>query len=193
MNSILATEAATAAAEEKRNALPPLETQNDNERMRHVPSAEWMARKLETDIRKRIDNLIRVFADVPAADPRHAAYETELRALCKSLERLIDTAKLSTRHNGHGDLPSRIDTLLTQAAATLHSLESTPFGRRNPYHAFDRSKAEPVYAALLSVLCHADRVLTLARGIDPGIDERLLAGLVVLENPVDERMLRPIA
>ena len=51
----------------------------------------------------------------------------------------------------------------------------------------------PLYAALLSVFCHIDRVITLARAIDPGIDERLLEGLVVLQNPVDDRMLRPIA
>lgn len=192
MNSILATEPA-AAATEKRNTLPPLETQSGNERMRHVPTAEWMARKLETDVRKRLDNLLRVFGDVPAADPRHAAYETELRALCKALERVIDIAKISTRHNGHGDLPSRLEEVLTQAAATLRALEPTPFGRRHPYHAFDRSKAEPVYASVLSVLCHTDRALTLARAIDPRLDERLLDGLVVLANPVDDRMLRPIA
>ncbi len=193
MNSILATDAAPAATDEKPNALPPLETQGGNEHMRHIPGAEWMARKVESDIRKRVDDLLRVFADISAADPRHSSYETELRALCKALERLSDIAKPAGRHNGHGDLSSRIDALLSQCAAALHSLEPTPFGRRNPYNGFDRSKAEPVYGALLSVLCHVDRLITLARGIDPGIDERLLSGLVVLANPVDERMLQPIA
>ncbi len=193
MNSILATEPVTAATDEKRSTLPPLETWAANERMRHVPSPEWMARKIETDLRTRVQTLMPVFVSLPGSDPRHAPFEADLRALCKSLERLVDATKPTARQNGHQDLPARIDTLLTVAAANIHSLETTPHGRRFPYHSFDRSKAEPLYAALLSVFCRIDRVITLARAIDPGIDERLQEGLVVLQNPVDERMLRPIA
>lgn len=192
MNGILATEPAAAATDEKRSTLPPLETWAGNERMRHVPSPEWMARKLETDLRKRVEKLLPVFVSLPASDPRHAPFEADLRSLCRSLERLADAAKPTARQNGH-DLPQRIETLLTVATTNVRSLESTPMGRRFPYHSFDRSKAEPLYAALLSVFCHIDRVITLARAIDPAIDERLQEGLVVLQNPVDERMLRPIA
>jgi hypothetical protein len=195
MNSILATEPAPVAPEEKKTTpLPPLETRDGNEPMRHVPAASWMARKVETDIRKRVDLLSAVFATVPNNDPRHAAVDAEQKPLCKALERLADAAKPGVRHNnGHHDLRSRIESLLTQSAAALHGLESTAFGRRNPYHAWDRSNAEPVYAAFLAVISHVERCLTLARAIDPGIDERLLEGLVVLQNPVDDRMLRPIA
>jgi hypothetical protein len=192
MNSILATEPATAATDEKRSTLPPLETWAANERMRHVPSAEWMARKVETDIRKRVDKVMPALLNLPGSDPRHTSLEAEFRSLCKALERLADAAKPTARQNGH-DLPSRIDSMLTMAAANLRSLEPTAFGRRNPYHAFDRSKAEPVYAALLMVFGHLERVITLVRAIEPGIDERLQEGLVILQNPVDDRMLRPIA
>ena len=192
MNSILATEPATVATDEKRSTLPPLETWATNERMRHVPSAEWMARKVETDIRKRVGKVMPLLLNLPSADPRHPSLEAEFRSLCKSLERLADAAKPTARQNGH-DLPSRIDSMLTVAAANLHSLETTAFGRRNPYHAFDRSKAEPLYAALLAVFGHLERVINLVRAIEPGIDERLLEGLVVLQNPVDDRMLRPMA
>ena len=192
MNSILATEPATVATDEKRSTLPPLETWAGNERMRHVPSPEWMARKIETDLRKRIEKVMPVFVNLHGSDPRHASLEFEFRSLSRALERLADAAKPTARQNGH-DLPARIETLLTMAASNIHSLEPTAFGRRNPYHAFDRSKAEPLYAALLAVFCHIDRVIMLVRAIEPGIDERLLEGLVVLQNPVDERMLRPIA
>lgn len=192
MNSILATEPATVATDETRKSLPPLETWAANERMRHVPTPEWMARKIESDLRKRVEKLLSVFVNIAVSDPRRASLEAEFRLLCRALERLADTAKPTARQNGH-DLPSRIDALLTMSAANIHSLESTPFGRRNPYNAFDRSKAEPLYAALLSVICHIDSVVRLVRAIDPGLDERLLEGLVVLQNPVDERMLRPIA
>ena len=192
MNSILATEPATVATDEKRRSLPPLETWAANERMRHVPTPEWMARKIESDLRKRVEKLLSVFVNVAASDPRHTPLEVEFRALCKALERLADAAKPTARQNAH-DLPSRIDVVLTVSVANIRSLEPTPLGRRNPYNAFDRSKAEPMYAALLAVICHIDRIIRLARAIDPGLDERLLEGLVVLQNPVDERMLRPIA
>ena len=192
MNSTLATEPATVT-EEKPSLLPPLETWANNERMRHVPPIDWMAQKIDSDVRKRVVKLTAAYAGLAATDPRHVTIEAELRALCKAVERLADTAKPS-RHNGQlSDVPARIDAQLTHAAAALRSLEQTPFGRRNPYHAFDRSKAEPVYAALLAVLSHTDNLLQLVRTIDPNIDERMLEGLVVLQNPIDERMSRPIA
>ena len=176
MNSILATEAATAATVEKSSTLAPLESSNANERMRHVPTAEWMSRKLDGDLRRRIDIVLSSFLNLPASDPRHASVDVEFRGLCKSLERLTDAAK-PQRHNGNNhqnDLKARMETLLANAAASLRALEPTAFGRRNPYHFFEKSKAESVYAALLAVICHIERVITLVRTIDPGIDERLL-------------------
>lgn len=162
--------------------------------MRHVPSAEWMARKIEGDVRTRVGKLLSAYMDLPSADPRHPAVETEFRALCRTFERLLDAAKPSARHNGHqSDVASKIDALMNQAAAALHALEPTPFGHRNPYHFFERSKSECVYGALLTVLSHLDRVLALVRTVDATIDERILEGLVVLSNPVDDRMLQPIA
>lgn len=144
--------------------------------MRHIPTADWMARKLDNDLRRRIDKLVSSFASVAPSDARHASTEAEFRGLCKALERLCEAARPSTRHNGnnHHDLASRIETLLANGVAALRALEPTSFGRRNPYHAFDRSKAEPVYAALLAVIARVERVITIVRTIDPGIDERLL-------------------
>lgn len=191
MNSTLATES-TVTPEEKPPVASTLESWTANERMRHVPEVEWMIRKVDTELRKRFEKLTSGTTELPAADPRHGAIEAELRSLCRAIERLIDSIKTS-RHNGGNDLPSRVNNLLTQAAASLRSLESTPFGRRHPFHLFDRSKAEPVYAALLTVMGHVDRLVPLVRAVDPNVDERLLEGLVVLQNPIDDRMLRPIA
>jgi hypothetical protein len=152
-----------------------------------------MVRKLDDDLRKRIEKLIAVYSGLPVADPHHGTIDSELRGVSKAIDRLIDAVKPS-RHNGNGgDIASRLSSQLSQAVSSLRSLESTPFGRRNPFHMFDRSKAEPVYAALLTVMNHVERVVSLVRAIDPGLDERLLEGLVVLQNPIDERMLRPIA
>ena len=188
MNSILATEPATPATDEKpaeARALSPLETAATNERMRHVPTAEWMARKVESDVRTRLEKLLSSYADLPPADPRHPALEAEFRGLCRALERLIDCAKPGTRHNGHSnDLAAKIEMLLSHAVTALHSLEPTAFGRRNPYHLFERSKSEIVYGVFLAVLTHVDRIITLVRTVDPAIDERLLEGLAVLQTPV---------
>lgn len=192
MNSMLANDATTETVE-KRAPLPPLETWAGNDRMRHVPPVDWMIRKVDQDLRKRLAKLTTVFAGLASADPRHAAVESELRALCRSIECLADAAKPSRHTQGASDLPSRIDALLTHAVSSLRSLEPTSFGRRYPSHTGERSKSEPVYAALLTVITRVEHLVPLMRAIDAGIDERLLEGLVVLENPVDDRMLRPIA
>src|SRR5207247_4843484 len=121
MNSMLATEP-TAETEAKRTTLPPLETWANNERMRHVPNVDWMIRKIDSDFRKRIATLAASFANLTSADPHYAPIEKEFRALCKAIDRLTDAAK-PTRHNGNGgDLSSRIDNALTQAAASLRSV-----------------------------------------------------------------------
>ena len=57
MNSILATEV-TPQPDEKPAALPPLEAWATNERMRHIPSLEWMIRKIDVDVRKRLEILL---------------------------------------------------------------------------------------------------------------------------------------
>jgi hypothetical protein len=174
MNSMLATEP-TVATEEKRSTLPPLESWANNEKMRHVPSIDWMVKKADIDLRQRIARLAAPFATLPSADPRYGSIEKELRALCKAIDRLTDSAK-PMRHNGNaGDLPSRIQNALTQAVGNLRSLEPTPFGRRHPFHYFERSKAEIIYGALLAVLYHVERLGPLIREVDPSIDEQLLA------------------
>ncbi|HEY3055289.1 MAG TPA: hypothetical protein VGK31_05095 [Thermoanaerobaculia bacterium] len=174
MNSLLATEP-IVATEEKRITLPPLESWVSNEAMRHVPSLDWMVKKVDVDLRQRIAKLTAPFANLASADPRYAGIEKELRALGKAIDRLTDSAK-PVRHNGNGgDLPSRIQNALTQALGNLRSLELTPFGRRHPFHCFDRSKAEIVYGALLAVLYRVERLVPIIREVDPSIDEQLLA------------------
>src|SRR5207302_1789026 len=82
-------------ASEKPATRPILETWGKNERMRHIPSVEWMTWKLDADLRHRIDTFLAPFASLAHDDPRHAAAETELRALCRAIERFADLV----RHN----------------------------------------------------------------------------------------------
>src|SRR5881397_1712292 len=119
MNSMVATE-----APEKPAAHSLLETWGKNERMRHIPSVEWMTWKLDTDVRRRVDKLLAPFSALPADDPRHAMVEVELRGLCRAIERFADMV----RHNRGGHAPqeiaNKVSWLIGQAVGALHSLDN---------------------------------------------------------------------
>jgi hypothetical protein len=172
-----------ATEETPRSSL--LETHAQNERMRHVPTIQWIVQKLDGDVRHRVEKLWLPYADLPASDPRHPAIEAAFRALCKSLDRVADVAKRH-RHHPHppNDLSSRMGWAISQAVTALNSADAETFGRRFPFQTFERSNAEPLWAAVLAVLQRLQRVIELVRGIDPEIDERLYEGLVKLEQPL---------
>jgi hypothetical protein len=175
--SILATE------ETPRSSL--LETHAQNERMRHVPTIAWIVQKLEGDVRHHVEKVWLPYSDLPASDPRHPALEAAFRALCKSLDRVADVAKRH-RHHPHApnDLASRMGWAISQAVTALNSADAETFGRRFPFQTFERSNAEPLWAAVLAVLQRLQRVIELVREIDPEVDERIYEGLVKLETPL---------
>ena len=181
MNSMVATEAL-----EKPATHPSLETWGKNERMRHIPSVEWMTWKLDSDIRHRVDRLLAPFTALPLDDPRHAAAEVELRGLCRAVERFADMI----RHNRGGHAPqelgNKISWVIGQAVGAMHALDGNLFGRRYPFQTFERSKGEATWGALLAIIDHVNRVTPLIRAIDPDIDAKLLENLVRLEEPMRE-------
>jgi len=120
---------------------PHLETWADNERMRHVPSLAWIVEKLDSDLRHRIDALL------PSLD------DTTSRSLCRALDRLADLGR-HTRTNGHApnDVAGRVTWALEHAVSNVRSIDANLFGRRFPMQTHERSKAEPLYAALLVVI-----------------------------------------
>ncbi|HEX7151845.1 MAG TPA: hypothetical protein VF618_10185 [Thermoanaerobaculia bacterium] len=186
---MLATEPTNEQPAEPSPNSPWIEVWGQNERMRHIPTTTWMIAKLDGDLRQRIDKLWSPFA----GDAPHGELEQEFRALCRSLARLADVARHSRNNHPPNDLGHRIHWELNHAVSSLQSLDADLIGRRYPMQTHERSKGEPLYAALLTVIGHVQKLLPLVREVDPGIDERLYEGLVHLENPVDDRMLRPIA
>jgi hypothetical protein len=182
---MLATEEPTSSAGGADPHSPHLETHAHNERMRHIPSLTWMAQKLDGDIRRRIEKLWLPYSDLAASDPRHPRMEAELRALCRSLERVADVAR---RHRAHhhppNDLGSRLNWTISEAVSSLNTAEAATFGRRFPFHTFERSNAEPLWAAMLVVIQHVQKLVELVREIDPEIDERVFEGLVQLQEPL---------
>jgi hypothetical protein len=181
MNSTLATEPT-----EKVASRPLLETWGKNERMRHIPPLGWIIEKLDIDLRRRIDKLI---ASIGSPQSGEAA-DIELRAVCRSIDRLADAAKFS-RATNHAptEIGARITWAINHAVSALGSLDANLFGRRYPFQTLERSKGEALYGALLVVIHHVHRLTTLARAADPNVDERLLEGLVVLQEPLREQRM----
>ncbi|HYO77460.1 MAG TPA: hypothetical protein VE010_13445 [Thermoanaerobaculia bacterium] len=172
-------------ATEEQTHVPSLETQARNERMRHIPGIPWIVQKLDGDVRRNVEKLWRPYADLPASDPRHPALEAAFRSLCKSLDRVTDIAR---KHRGHphppNELGRRLHWAIGEAIAALNSTDTETFGKRLPFHTFERSNSEPRWAAVLSVLQHVQRALQLVRDIDPTIDEQMYEGLVQLNEPL---------
>ena len=112
MNSMLATE-----APEKPATRSLQETWGKNERMRHIPSAEWMGWKLDVDIRRRVDKLLAPFASLPQDDPRCGPLEAEFRGFCRALERFTDAVRHGRGGHAPQELPNRISWSIGQAVA----------------------------------------------------------------------------
>ncbi len=190
---MLATEEPTTPTPERVGPAPSsveghstlLESWPQNDRMRHVPTLPWMVEKLDVDLRRKVERLWLPYSDLPASDPRHAPLETEFRALCRSFDRIADVAKRS-RGAGHppNDLHSRIEWSLSHAITNLNACDAETFGKRFPFQTFERSNAEPLWAAILSAIEHVRRLVAFVREIEPDIDERIYEGLVRLSEPM---------
>jgi hypothetical protein len=181
MDTLVATEPIEKSAQR-----PLLETWGKNERMRHVPSAEWMLWKLDVDVRRRMEKLFAPFAALPNDDPHCGPLEAEWRALCRATDRFAETVRHSRPGQGPQELGNRVFWSLSQAVSALHALDGNLFGRRYPFQTFERSKGETIYAALLVIVDHLGRITPLTRVVDPDIDARLYENLVHLEEPMRE-------
>lgn len=181
----------TAATEPKPAVKPLPETWSDNERMRHIPPLEWMIDKLGSDLRRRVETFMTPLVPLASDDPRRTSFENGLRLLCRLLDRLADAVKPS-RGNGHppNNLDGRFQWSIDRALASLRSLDPNLFGRRCPFQTFERSKAEPIYSAVVVIVAQIDRLVPRVRVVDPSIDERLYGGLVRLQHPLPDQ---PIA
>src|SRR5438132_6943403 len=106
-------------ATERTAAKPLLETWESNERMRHIPPLEWIARKLDADLRPRIETLYGAFASMPGDDPHRPATEEQFRVLCKAIDRLADCARHSRTNHAPGPIGDRLRWSLQHAASNL--------------------------------------------------------------------------
>src|SRR6185503_1134362 len=173
----LATEQPDIPAAEPHEHLSLLERWSENERMRHIPLLPWLVDKLDHDLRRRIDLLWNVYAPFAGSaaqdDGRRTEAEKEFRGLCRALDRVADVAK-RTRGNHHHpptELGQRLRWAVNHAVSMLNAIDPQTFGHRFPFQTFERSNAEPLWAAMLSVIDHVRRLTELLRPVDPGLDE----------------------
>jgi len=180
---MLATEPITEPENNPATAKSPLEEHHANELMRHIPTIAWMGDKLDGDLRHRIEKLCAAIESKMNADA-----ESELRALSRALDRLADAAK-HIRNNGHGpnEPLHKVRWSINHALSCVRLVDDATFGRRAPFHHFEKSKSETLYAAFLVVLHNIERLTRVARSIDPAVTEQLCEGLVQLEEPLREQ------
>ncbi|MFZ2491542.1 MAG: hypothetical protein WA208_08655, partial [Thermoanaerobaculia bacterium] len=57
-----------------------LEIWSKNERMRHVPTIEWMMQKLDGDVRRRVQHILASFDSLPGDHERRGGIEAALLA-----------------------------------------------------------------------------------------------------------------
>lgn len=182
---MLATDTTSESHEPHHPSAAHLEVWSQTEQMRHIPPMTVLIDKLEHDIRRRVDHLYHSFAGLDHHDPHRPQIETELRALCRWIDRVGEVAR---RPRGHqhppNDLGARIGWAISHAVQSLHAANTDTFGRRLPFQHHERSNAEPLRAALLAVIQHVQRLQELIRQVDPRIDEKLYEGLVQLNEPL---------
>jgi hypothetical protein len=181
---MLATEEQPAPGHDPAPHTSTLESWSQNDRMRHVPPLAWVIQKLDQDVRRRLEKLLVPFSDVHASDPRHARIEQELRAVCRGLDRVADVARRGRAGHPPNDLASRVRWSLDHAVQNLSAADAETFGRRFPFHTFERSNAEPLWGAMLALLQHVQNLVPLIREFEPDIDERMYEGLVNLIEPL---------
>src|SRR4051812_41184474 len=83
-----------------------METWGRNEPMRHIPPASWIVRKVDGDLRRRIEIVCESFDRLEPDNTRRPEADQALTSLCKSLERLAEMAR-------HGRPPSHPGASLT--------------------------------------------------------------------------------
>ncbi len=193
MNDTVATEAVVSTPESRPQPLP-LETVETNAKMRHIPSLDWMIEKLERTLHERLELVIGAIQGHDSDPALRMEIQSCLRSTGRAFEKLCETVRPGRSHHADSHDPiAYVRTTHVAAVAALRGLDASIFGRREPFHHFDRSRSECIYGAVLSTMVHTDRIVDLVRKFAPSIDERLYAHLVNLTHPINDEVKKPIA
>jgi hypothetical protein len=163
--------------------MPLMEEREKNEIMRHVPEISFFRRKVADDYGKRLMML----ADSIAArrgSEEAAAAEKKVRAALGWLCRIGDllSHRPASRRNEH-DLRRSIDQSISFVLAELDHASAEMFRRRIPYHHFNRSEGEQVYAAFCGAARLLEEAAALLTTVDSELADRLAGGAAVALPP----------
>lgn len=164
--------------------------------MRHVPPLEWLLRKLD-DLHERVDKLVWAAFDAgrEVTSDQREEIERALRRVAKSLDCFAFIARRApaARSASSDDIRQYLDYAFSNASAAVRPFDAVSFNRRSSEVEFHRAPGEPLLGAVLVVGVRVRTAEQLVERVNPDIREMLLSRLVVLEHPVNEETLRPIA
>lgn len=157
-----------------------MEDARTTDRMRHIPSLEYLTGYVNERFRQRVD-LFYQCAFGTAHENRDLEHEIESR-LRKFIGALVDLSTAAgkpgkTHHQDH--LRVALESVLNETVDALRSIEPDLFGRRQPFNRFPRSRWEPVYSCFLAAHSRLDDLLPLVSELDPDAAMKMLE----LESP----------
>jgi hypothetical protein len=159
--------------------MPRMEERDQNEIMRHVPEISFFRRKVADEYGKRL----MILADSVAArrgSEEAAAAEKKVRAALLWLCRIGDLlSHRSPSRRNENDLRRSIDQTISFVLAELDHASEEMFRRRIPYHHYNRSEGEQVYAAFCGAARLLEEAAALLTGVDPDLADRLAGGAAV--------------
>ena len=125
---------------------------DSSEVMRHVPSPQFLARKLDGDVRRAIS----IFKSVPDGRGSLSTLDSGLRRVARLL-------------NVEPPAAADISTLLDAVVSALRSREETQFRRRTPEDRFVRGKGERIWSCSTGLLATVQRLLEDSAGRDGSV------------------------
>jgi antitoxin component HigA of HigAB toxin-antitoxin module len=167
-----------------------LENRLQNEKMRHVPSIEFMLDRIEREYARQLRIVAEAIEEAFDA-PERAAAETELLAACRWMIRAAECATHSKLHpHPPAALHNAVAEYVRVTVEALQRIDGELFRRRMPYHRFERSEGEAVYLSFTAISFHLQRAIETVSRFDRAIYEKLFG--VGLDRLRPE-MLQPIA
>lgn len=151
-----------------------LEQFASNPENRHVPPAEVLIRRLDGELRPKLSVIWdSLFAALSPDDATlRIAFESRIRYVVRWLDRIAYLAR-GPQTAPSEDLRVYLNRAFDSATAALQSFDVNRLRRRTPFHLFDRSRGELIYAAFVVVECAVAELAEQISALDPSLPEKL--------------------
>ena len=150
----------------------PLERQETNDIMRHVPPIDWISTKFDYDYRERLRN---VWSALDGEEQVPRELRPKLDQLCKWLHHITVLAKGKRTDFVESDLKTEVEHAAYEASSALSSMDRDLFQRRMPFHGFERSNGELIWEAFLAIGATIEDLVPKVEQFDPDLRMKNLA------------------